>query len=65
MSVCCLLSVVFEDEPFGLHASLLPAVEGAVAEVVEDAFHAAVVLSADVVLDGGGVDGAVGDVLVG
>ena len=50
--VLCRVVLVLEDEPFGLYATFLPSVEGAEAKIVEDALHASVVLSVDVVLDG-------------
>ena len=62
--VLCRVVLVLVDEPLGLNATLLPSVEDTKAKIVEDAFHASVVLSTDVVLDGGSVDGSVRNIFV-
>ena len=64
MHVLCFVILVLEDKPFRLYASFLPTVQSTEAKVVEDAFHAKIVLCLYVVFDGRGVNGTVGNVLV-
>ena len=58
------MTLVLEDKPLRFDASLLPSIQNAETQVVEDAFHATVVLGLDVVLYGRCVDCAVCNVFV-